>query len=109
MEFVGLRPKKDACKASYLTGQDTATLPNWSLESSLGEVAKCWSWKRAAVLSKLKLLFVVGEGWFPLSLHSAGWSWRLHSAGWSWRLELEWCERKTLLPGWWLEAGAGAM
>jgi len=25
------------------------------------------------------------------------------------RLELEWCERKTLLPGWWLEAGAGAM
>jgi len=21
------------------------------------------------------------------------------------RLELEWCERKTLLPGWWLEAG----
>jgi hypothetical protein len=33
----------------------------------------------------------------------------LRSAGWSWRLELEWCERKTLLPGWWLEAGAGAM
>ena len=27
------------------------------------------------------------------------------SAGWSWRLELEWCERKILLPGWWLEAG----
>ena len=25
------------------------------------------------------------------------------------RLELEWCERKTLLPGWWLEASAGAM
>jgi len=25
------------------------------------------------------------------------------SAGWSWRLELEWCERKILLPGWWLE------
>jgi len=25
------------------------------------------------------------------------------------RLELEWCERKTLLPGWWLEGGAGAM
>ena len=25
------------------------------------------------------------------------------------RLELELCERKTLLPGWWLEAGAGAM
>jgi hypothetical protein len=24
------------------------------------------------------------------------------SAGWSWRLELEWCERKILLPGWWL-------
>ena len=24
----------------------------------------------------------------------------LCSAGWSWRLELEWCERKTLLPGW---------
>jgi len=23
------------------------------------------------------------------------------------RLELEWCERKILLPGWWLEAGAG--
>ena len=68
MEFVGLRPKKDACKASYLTGQDTATLPNWSLESSLGEVAKCWSWKRAAVLSKLKLLFVVGEGWFSTLL-----------------------------------------
>jgi len=33
----------------------------------------------------------------------------LRSAGWSWRLELEWCERETLLPGWWLEAGAGAM
>ena len=31
------------------------------------------------------------------------------SAGWSWRLELEWCERKTLLPGWWLEAGAGVV
>jgi len=25
------------------------------------------------------------------------------------RLELEWCERKTLLSGWWLEAGAGAV
>ena len=24
------------------------------------------------------------------------------------RLELEWCERKILLPVWWLEAGAGA-
>jgi len=24
------------------------------------------------------------------------------------RLELEWCERKILLPGWWLKAGAGA-
>ena len=31
------------------------------------------------------------------------------SAVWSWRLELEWCERKTLLPGWWLEAGAEGM
>jgi len=31
------------------------------------------------------------------------------SAGWSWRLELECCERKILLPGWWLEAGAGGM
>ena len=27
----------------------------------------------------------------------------LRSAGWSWRLELEWCERKILLPGWWLK------
>ena len=25
------------------------------------------------------------------------------------RLELEWCERKKLLPGWWLEAGAGVV
>jgi len=25
------------------------------------------------------------------------------------RLELEWCERKTLLPDWWLEAGAGVV
>ena len=25
------------------------------------------------------------------------------------RLELEWCEKKTPLPGWWLEDGAGAM
>jgi len=25
------------------------------------------------------------------------------------RLELEWRERKTLLPGWWLEAGAGTV
>jgi len=24
-------------------------------------------------------------------------------------LELECCEKKTLLPGWWLEAGAGGM
>jgi len=23
---------------------------------------------------------------------------------WCWRLLLEWCERKTLLAGWWLEA-----
>ena len=30
----------------------------------------------------------------------------LRSAGWSWTLELEWCERKTLLPDWWLETGA---
>jgi len=29
--------------------------------------------------------------------------------GRSWRLQLEWCERKILLPGWWLEAGAGVM
>jgi len=27
--------------------------------------------------------------------------------GWSWWLE--WCERKILLAGWWLEAGAGAV
>ena len=33
----------------------------------------------------------------------------LRSADWSCRLELEWCERKTLLPGLWLEAGVGAM
>ena len=25
------------------------------------------------------------------------------------RLELELCERKILLPGWWLEAGAGGI
>ena len=25
------------------------------------------------------------------------------------RLELEWCERKILLPDWWLETGAGAV
>jgi hypothetical protein len=31
------------------------------------------------------------------------------SADWSWRLELEWCERKILLPGWWLEDGAGVV
>jgi len=29
------------------------------------------------------------------------------SAGWSWRLELEWCERKTLLPGWSSSAANG--
>ena len=29
------------------------------------------------------------------------------SAGWSWRLELEWCERKILLPSWWLEVVVG--
>jgi len=34
---------------------------------------------------------------------------RLCSLGWSWWLVLEWCERKTLLTGWWLEAGAGAV
>jgi len=27
--------------------------------------------------------------------------------GWSWWLK--WCERKILLAGWWLEAGAGAV
>ena len=26
-----------------------------------------------------------------------------------WRLELELCERKILLPGWWLEAEAGGI
>ena len=31
------------------------------------------------------------------------------AGGWSWRLELECCERKILLTGWWLEAGAGGM
>jgi len=31
------------------------------------------------------------------------------SLGWSWWLVLEWRERKTLLTGWWLEAGAGAV
>ena len=34
---------------------------------------------------------------------------RLCSVGWSWKLELEWCERKTLLLDWWLEAGAEAV
>ena len=29
------------------------------------------------------------------------------AGGWSWRLKLEWCERKILLPSWWLESGAG--
>jgi len=24
-------------------------------------------------------------------------------------LEMEWCERKILLPGWWLEVGAGVV
>ena len=28
---------------------------------------------------------------------------------WCWRLLLEWCERKTLLAGWWLEAAAGVV
>jgi len=31
----------------------------------------------------------------------------LSSLGWSWWLE--WCERKILLAGWWLEAGTGAV
>ena len=29
--------------------------------------------------------------------------------GWSWSWWLEWYERKILLAGWWLEAGAGAV
>jgi len=33
----------------------------------------------------------------------------LCSLGWSWSWWLEWCERKILLTGWWLEAGAGAV
>ena len=43
-----------------------------------------------------------------LVTNASGWH-SLRSAGWSWSLELEWCERKTLLPGWWLEASTGAM
>jgi len=34
---------------------------------------------------------------------------QLCSLYWCWWLVLEWCERKILLAGWWLEAGAGAM
>ena len=33
----------------------------------------------------------------------------LCSLCWCWRLLLEWCERKTLLVGWWLEAAAGVV
>ena len=33
----------------------------------------------------------------------------LCSLGWNWSWWLEWCERKILLAGWWLEAGAGAV
>jgi len=33
----------------------------------------------------------------------------LCSLCWCWWLVLEWYERKILLAGWWLEAGAGAM
>jgi len=33
----------------------------------------------------------------------------LCSLGWSWSWWLEWCVRKILLAGWWLEAGAGAV
>jgi len=33
----------------------------------------------------------------------------LCSLYWCWWLVLEWCERKILLAGWWLEAGAKAM
>jgi len=28
---------------------------------------------------------------------------------WCWSLLLEWCEKKTLLAGWWLEAAAGVL
>jgi len=49
---------------------------------------------------------VYGSDWVPL------WTFHLthgmHHTVFG-RLELEWCERKTLLPGWWLEASAGAM
>jgi len=31
------------------------------------------------------------------------------SLDWSWSWWLEWCERKILLAGWWLEAGAGTV
>jgi len=44
-----------------------------------------------------------------LSYEDVYWQYSLRSAGSSWKLELEWCERKTLLPDWWLEASAGAM
>ena len=33
----------------------------------------------------------------------------LCSLGWSWSWWLEWCERKILLAGWWLEAGTRAV
>jgi len=33
----------------------------------------------------------------------------LYSLGWIWWLVLKWCEKKTLLAGWWLKAGAGAV
>jgi hypothetical protein len=33
----------------------------------------------------------------------------LCSLGWNWSWWLEWCERKILLAGWWLEADVGAV
>jgi len=36
-------------------------------------------------------------------------SYRPCSLCWCWRLLLEWCERKTLLTGWWLEIAVGVV
>ena len=70
------------------------------------ETASSWSIglmsKTSASISSWRQLLV-----YVSSLWHHVWSHLLCSAGWSWRLELELCERKILLPGWWLEAGAG--
>jgi len=54
---------------------------------------------------QIEIDFVPKRKTHTKEIDSANYS--LYSLGWSWWME--WCERKILLAGWWLEAGAGVV